>query len=130
MPFLYLILSFSLFLFYMMAGKTFQGFYSALFISGYMDIQAVLERLRALFNLVTSLRALTLNFLTKTHSICVQSTRMGRCTRKVKNIDARQNLGPTSIFLFPGASCLLGERRSDRSLETSTKKTIMLRRTR
>ena len=84
MPFLYMILSFSLFLFYMMAGKTFQGFSSALFISGYMDIQAVLERLRALFNLVTSLRALTLNFVTKTHSICVQSTRMGKMHQESK----------------------------------------------
>ena len=83
MPFLYLILSFSLFLFHMMAGKTFQGF-SALFISGYMDIQAVLESLRALFNLVTSLRALTLNFLTKTHSICVQPTRVGKMHQESK----------------------------------------------
>lgn len=31
----------------MMAGKTFQGVSSVLFISGYMNVQAVLERLRA-----------------------------------------------------------------------------------
>ena len=36
--------------------------------------------------LFTSLRALTLNFLTKTHSICVQSTRMGKMHQENKKI--------------------------------------------
>ena len=110
-------------------------FKASLLRSSSVDIQAVLESLSALFNLVTSSRAFNLNFLTISHchSFCVQSTRMvvslaavfwmsrnappkercvtsknrprgrlcgwGRCTRKGKNIDARQNLGPTYFSL-------------------------------
>ena len=121
MPFLYLILSFSLFLFHMMA---------ALFISGYMDIQAVLESLRALFNLLTSLRALTLNFLTKTHSICVQSTRMGKMHQENKKILMLGKIWVLPLFF----SFLVHHASSAREEATEAskrlQKTIMLRRTR